>query len=146
MALDGASAIAGLLALAALTTTTTIKVTDTFEEIGNLDRKLKRHIRWLDRLAKVLGDIQWTCRELERSGIAINIHSLELNLEDCNDAVSEIQQHIEKKIACLGRKSGLQKRIQALKDVLRSKEIEELMEEVRKIVQSLDLSYSTINK
>ena len=117
--MDGASAIAGLIGLAALTGQSAVKVKRFINEYKDASKRQEDAQKWLSQIHAILADIEKSSVEVQGHGLRdleISIANLKDSLQQCNE-----------KIACFEAdfaKSSGQKRLGKLKTVLSATERE----------------------
>ena len=123
--MDGASAIAGLVGLAALTGQSAAKVQRFINDYKDTSKRREDAQRWLLQVHNILADIEKSSIEIQCHGLRdleTSIANFKDSLHQCND-----------KLACfeadLAKSSG-QKRLGKLKTVLSATESERKRQEV----------------
>ena len=140
--MDGASAVAGIISLAALTAVSTANLIKILKAIKNAPQAMEKHLRWLNQLALLLKDIQHVYSNVNDSDAGEEVAILEQILSESLDAIRQLTRLIERRIPSIDESSAVKRNIVRLKFSLGSKEIEQQIIEIQRLLESLHLCHS----
>ena len=91
----GASAIAGLISLAAFSIQSITKFINFTQEFRNVLDDIKKRLKGLYFLKQVLDDIKGACGQLQDSQINVDTGLLETGLRNCQQSVERLTKYLE---------------------------------------------------
>ena len=143
--MDPASAIAGIIGLAALTGQTTSKLCKLIREVEHLPESLKQELAWLSQLERILLRFEGTCWELKHLGTRAKTDLLYQSLTKCKTSVQDLEQQVE---ARLGNIKGnfFQSRIKALRAVFNSEEFQRSKSNIDLCMKHLSLAHQEVSR
>ena len=142
--MDAASALAGLIGLAALTTQTALKLTRAVKSIRDLPADLAKDLQWLKQLIALLQNVENTLKNTNVP--ASDLELLDSFVQNARDLVGRLHNRVEKKITVLDDTAGLARQWHKLKSVLRSSESRRDFEELQRIINGLHLCQTGITR
>ena len=136
--MDGASAVAGLIGLAALAGQSTVKLIKFFKDARGLSEKLQDDLRWLTQLQQVLLDFQGTYTRVQALQLDIDLGRAADYLKDCRKVAQEVIQYVEARHDSLQGSNIVKRRLKQVKSTLEQEEVERRLKDLRRTMQLLE--------
>lgn len=141
--MDPASAIAGLVGLAALTAHTVKVLTRTIMEIRDTSTRFDQELASLRRLALLDCQIHRLAPQLDNSGLVFDATIFLDNLQHCQKSVQALIDQIQLRIEKMQR-GGVQRRAAEISAFLRSDRVHHDREMINICTLELQLAYQDI--
>ena len=142
--MDGASAIAGLISLAALTLTLTSKMYDTVCNLRDIPTRFQQELEWLARLRDVLISVNDTCIAIDQSNATVNTILLHQTLRTCSTSMQALDEQIRTQVHGLQRR-GLSSKIELAKAVFRSERFKKSKDNISQCLTDLRFSHQQLS-
>ena len=130
--MDGASAIAGIIGLAALMGQSAVKIKKLIRDYNESTARCEDIQKWIDQIQGILVDVERSSIEIQNYGlpdVETGVKDLKESLHQCNAKLNELRTDLTKK--------SLQKRLKKLKTVLATAEIDRKIKDVDKLLETV---------
>ena len=127
--MDGASAVAGLIGLAALIGQSATKITKVVKEYKESSKQREDLWKWMIQVQDILADVKKSSIEVQNYGLpnlATSIVNLNESLHHCHEKLAELQADCAKQ--------SHRKRLDKLKIVLSTTELERKIDEIDRLL------------
>ena len=141
---DGASAVAGLIGLAALSIKSVTKLINLASQFRNVPADIKKRLEWLGFLRQILDDIRGACIQLVGSQVNIDTALLETGLRGCQESVERLSKYLEAKSLLLEGGNSLNRQVGKFMAAMRSSYVNQEIEDIRTSMTSLHMCHNIL--
>ena len=142
--MDGASAVTGLIGLAALAGQSTVKLIKFYKDTRGLSSKLQHDLRWLTRLERLLLDFQQTYTRVQGLQLDVDFSRVEECLHECHIQAQDLVQTIETRLSSLHGPEVAKRRLKQIIAAPKSEEVEGKIQDLRQAVELLEVCNSNM--
>lgn len=140
--MDAASGVASLIGLATLTAQTTFGIIQAIQSVKDLPADLQTYLQSLKQLKVLLRNLEEIFQEDSQSVPVANLELLDSYIKDASNQVQQLASKIEKEVATLDDRTGLQRHVRKLRLVLESSDNQKRFKKIQSIIQGLHLCHS----
>ena len=141
---DGASAVAGLIGLAALSIQSVTKLINLTSQFRNVPDDIKKRLEWLSFLKQILDNIRGACMQLAGSQVIVDTALLEAGLKSCQGSVERLSKYLEAKSSHLEAGNSLNRQVGKFLAAMRSSYVNQELEDIQKGMTSLNMCHNIL--
>lgn len=144
--MEGASAVAGIISLAALTVHGTVKLYAIIGELKDVPTRFHRELDWLAQLRETFFSIERTGHEMSHLNIGVNTGLLYQILSECKSLVQTLTEKVEAQIGKIERQGRFKHPAAVLGTLLKSDDFQRIKDSIDLRMKDLRLCHQEVSR